>query len=138
MPRGTLARMARERNLVSDIMLLEHKPNGYTEDELTSVRIVTLPEYAHECAIKQVALEATTGIKLVGASDEVTEVLKRNFSQLKEFVSIDADLSVLIAVDQPTINDEAIAYALRLLFKMEHVTPGSYEQFGEWIPLRWC
>ena len=139
MPRGTLARMSREKNLVPDMLRLEHKPNGYTEDELTSVRIVTLHEYAHECAIRRVLInhENNKDLNMIGDSDMVDHVLQEQFKDKKEFVYIDDNDEIIVGVNRVTVDDAAVTYGLELLFKVESIEPGYFQQFGEWIPLNW-
>lgn len=140
MPRGTLARLSREKNLVNDMLQLEHKPNGYTEDELTSVRIVTLHEYAHECAIRRALINLNTDneLNMVGASEMVDTILQEQFKTMKEFVYIDDNDEIIVGVNRVTVDDAAVTYGLELLFDVEIIEPGYLQQFGEWIPLNWC
>jgi hypothetical protein len=125
---------------VNDLLTLEHKPNGYTDDELTTVRIVTLPEYAHECAIRRalINLETDKDLNMVGASDMVDAILQEQFKDMKEFVYIDDNDEIIVGVNRVTVDDAAVTYGLKLLFEVETIEPGYFQQFGEWIPLNWC
>ena len=133
MPRGTLFKLAREKNLLTDLILL-----GASEAEhFAEVRVVTLHERAHELAIKDV-LEMgndVSNIGMVGATDEVEELLDTTYSSMKEFVRIYED-HILIGVNLVTIDDNAMNYGLKLLLEVPNLDLGEFWELGEEVILR--
>ena len=125
--------MAREKNLLTDLVLL-----GASEHEsFADVRFVTLHERAHELAVKDV-LEMGNGIdsiQLVGATDEVEELLDTKYSSMKEFVRIYED-HILVGVNMITINEAATNYGLRMLLDVPNLDIGEFWEIGEEITLR--
>lgn len=126
-------RMAREKNLLTDLILL-----GSTEQEhFADVRIVTLHEYAHEMAIKDV-LEMgndVSNIGMIGATNEVDELLDTKYSSMKEFVRIYED-HIVIGVNLITIDDNAMNYGLKLLLEVPNLDVGEFWELGDEVILR--
>ena len=133
MQKGTLFKLAREKNLLTDLILL----GASEQEQFADVRIVTLHERAHELATKEV-LEMgndASNVGMVGATDEVEELLDTKFSSMKEFVRIYED-HILIGVNLVTIDDNAMNYGLKLLLEVPNLNLGEFWELGEEVILR--
>ena len=133
MTRGTLLKLAREKNL------LVNNTDDPQQGPHTDVKIVTLHEHAHNLAVRE-AIETRNqdnppDLNLIGATDEVEELLDTKYNTMFEFVAIKED-HILIGVDHITIDKKAVNYGLSLLLLMPNLSMGQYCTFGDEVLLR--
>lgn len=130
MERGTLKKRADAFKRLTNSILLGSLEN----EELTDVEVVTLKQYARDCAYKEALGTPENIASYEDLRIEVETLLETQFKEAHEFVSIEPD-RILIGVDAEKVDDRTIDKALLLLVELENFDVGSYHVFGDPIKL---
>lgn len=129
MSRGTLRRLARQKNLLTDLTLFAESE----QEDFSEVQVITLDQYVKELALEH-ALNDFGRHQLIVDVDEVHDrvnfLVETEYTSAKEFVSIEEE-AIRIGVDRSEIDDAAIDYALSLLIQVENFSPGQRSEFGK-------
>ncbi len=133
MPRGTLRRLANQKNLLADLTILAESER----EEFADVQVITLSQYAKELALEQTLDESDS----YGYIENMKELHKRvnflietKYTSAKEFVLIEED-AIRIGVNRSEVNDAAVDYALSLLIQVETFNPGERFEFGDKVKI---
>jgi len=133
MPRGTLRRLANQKNLLANLTLLAESE----QEEFADVQVITLKQHVKELALEQ-ALDDFARHGLIVKPEEMYErvnfLLETEYTSAKEFVLVEED-AIRIGVDRPEVNDAAIDYALGLLIQIENFDPGEKREFGDKVKI---
>lgn len=129
MSRGTLRRLARQKNLLTDLTIFAESE----QEEFSDVQIITLNQYVKELALDH-ALRDFADIMFTGKADAVNDrvnfLVETEYTSAKEFVSIEQE-AIRIGVNRSEIDNAAIDYALSLLIQVENFSPGQRSEFGK-------
>lgn len=130
MPTGTLKKRAEAYKKINTAILL-----GSLEcEELTDVEVVTLNQYATDCAYRSVLDEQHNTSSYEDVQVQVENLLNTSFKEAHEFISIEHN-RVVIGVDAERVDDRAVDKALLLLVEIEDFSEGAHHTFGEPIAL---
>lgn len=129
-PRGKLKRRANAyKRLTNSILLgsLEH-------EKLTNVHVVTLKQYAKDCATKDALADPDNISSYEALAVAVETLLETQYKEAHEFISIEED-RIIVGIDAFVIDDRAADKALLLLVELETFEPGSYHIIGDPVKL---
>ena len=130
MKRGTLKKNADSYKKLSNSILLGHLEN----EPFTDVEVVTLTQYARDCAFREVMDDPTDASSYEDLLIEVENLLDTKFKEAHEFISIE-DERIVIGVDVEKVDERAVDKALLLLVELETFEAGAFHVFGEPITL---
>lgn len=128
-PTGTLKKRAEAYKKINNSILLGSLEN----EDLTDVEVVTLHQYARDCAYKRV-LESRAVSSYEDIQIQIEDLLATSFGEAKEFISVEKE-RITIGVDAERVDDRAVDKALLLLIELEDFSVGSHHTFGETIKI---
>lgn len=119
-----------QKNLLADITIFAE----LEQEEFSEVQIITLSQHLKELALEQ-ALKDFDRLQKPGNAyrelhEHVNILRETKYTSAKEFVLVTQD-SVQVAINKPTIDDDAIDYALSLLLQVSTFNPGDKYEFGK-------
>lgn len=126
MSRGTLRRLARQKNLLADLTIFAESE----QEEFSDVQVITLNQYVKELGLEQALDEFNRHDSVDELNNRVNFLVETEYTSAKEFVSIEKEV-IRIGVDKSEIDDAAIDYALSLLIQVESFSPGQRFEFGK-------
>lgn len=129
-PMGTLKKRADAYKKINNTIILGSLEN----EDLTDVEVVTLSQYARDCAYKQV-METCDVQSYEDIQIQIENLLGTSFNEAQEFISVDNE-RVTVGIDAERVDDKTVDKAMLLLIEVEDFSQGSYYTFGEPITIK--
>lgn len=130
MERGTLASRANAFRRATNATLL----GSLEGEEFTDVEVVTLKQYARDCAHQEIMESSTCILSYEDLQVKVEELLEQKYKSAKEFISIE-DGKIIVGLNVDKVDNRATDMAMMKLIELEDFTPGTFLTFGDPINL---